>query len=185
MENLRIKDFKNVANKLNIETAALQAVCEVEAPGGGFYSNGTPKILFERHKFHKFTGGVYSNDFPEISNKKPGGYSVNEHKRLQRAVELNREAALKSASWGKFQLMGFNYKLCGFTSLQDFINAMYKSEEEHLKAFVNFIKNVGLIDELQRLDWKGFARGYNGKNYHINNYDVRMERAYKRLKKQC
>lgn len=183
MERLQIKDFKKVAEKLNIETAALQAVCEVESPGGGFYSTGAPKILFERHKFHLFTGGKYSKKFPEISNVRPGGYSRREHQRLQLAVQLNRTAALKSTSWGKFQLMGFNYKVCGFTSLQSFINAMFKSEEEHLKAFVNFIKNTGLIDELQRLDWKGFARGYNGRNYHINKYDIKMEQAYLRLKK--
>ena len=47
------------------------------------------------------------------------------------AAHLNRIAALKSASWGKFQLMGFNYKLCGFNSLQAFVNAMYKNEEEN------------------------------------------------------
>lgn len=184
MKALTENDFKQAAISLEVETAIIKAVCEVEAPMGGFFNNGAPTILFERHKFHQFTGGVYSNNHPTISNPRAGGYigGIREHYRLQIAVDLNRDAALKSASWGKFQIMGFNYKLCGFVTLQSFVNAMYKSEKEQLKAFVNFIKSVGLNDELQRKDWKGFARGYNGRAYYKNAYDKKLKRAYITIK---
>ncbi|MCT4698479.1 N-acetylmuramidase family protein [Tenacibaculum haliotis] len=184
MKKINETDFKEAANALNVEIAIIKAVCEVEAPFGGFFSNGQPTILFERHKFHQFTGGVYSNHYPTISNPRAGGYigGRREHFRLQKAEALSRDAALKSASWGKFQLMGFNYKLCGFKTLQDFINAMYKGEKEQLRAFVNFIKSVGLNDELQRKDWKGFARGYNGRAYYKNAYDKKLKRAYITIK---
>lgn len=179
-------DFSEVARLLGVEVAAIKAVCEVEAPRGGFHSDGQPRILFERHKFHQFTGGIYSKKHPEISNPRAGGYKggKEEHLRLQMACKLNRTAALKSASWGKFQIMGFNYRLCGFSNLQSFINAMYKSEREQLEAFSKFIQSVGLKDELQRKDWKGFARGYNGRAYYKNKYDLKMEKAYLKYKKQ-
>jgi hypothetical protein len=183
-KRLNIQDFTEAASELGVETEVIIAVCEVEAPMGGFFTDGQPTILFERHKFHQFTSGIYSGKHADISNPRPGGYigGIREHFRLQKAAELNREAALKSASWGKFQLMGFNYKLCGFSRLQYFINAMYSSEKLQLKAFVKFIKSVGLSDELQRKDWKGFARGYNGRAYYKNAYDRKIEKAYIRLK---
>ncbi|CAL2079131.1 Peptidoglycan-binding protein [Tenacibaculum dicentrarchi] len=196
MRKINEKDFKEAAKTLGVEVAIIKAVCEVEAPMGGFLQTGEPVILFERHKFHQFTDGIFSEKHPTISNPRAGGYisGRREHFRLQEAEKLNREAALKSASWGKFQIMGFNYKLCGFSNIQTFINAMYNSEKAQLKAFVNFIKSVGLSDELRRKDWKGFARGYNGRAYYKNAYDKKLKRAYinqiqksydKKLSNQC
>lgn len=184
MKTLTSRDYALMAGKLDIETAILKAVCEVEAPRGGFFGDGSPTILFERHKFHQFTNGIYTKSHPDISNPRPGGYKggTAEHDRLKRAVELNRTAALKSASWGKFQIMGFNYKLAGFKTLQRFINAMFRDEKSQLEAFAKFVHNVGLVDELQRKDWRGFARGYNGRYYYKNNYHAKLENAYKRIK---
>ncbi len=184
--SLKEADFKDAARQLGVSVAVIKAVCEVEAPRGGFLRYGEPTILFERHKFHQFTEGVYSKKHPQISNPRPGGYLGygQEHLRLQEAVELDRESALKSASWGRFQIMGFNYKLCGFKTLQKFINAMYRSEKDQLNAFVKFIQSVKLQDELQELDWSGFARAYNGKNYWKHNYDERLEKAYFKYKNE-
>lgn len=183
MKTLTEQDYIDAAKELNCEVAAIKAVSEVESRDGGFQADGKPKILFERHKFHQFTGGKYSKDHPDISNERAGGYSNNEHLRLEKAAKLDRNNALKSASWGKFQIMGFNFNLVGFSTLQDFINAMYKSESEQLKAFVKFIKANKLDDELREKRWADFARIYNGRNYHINNYDVKMANAYKKFSK--
>lgn len=183
MKTLTEQDYINAANELGCEVATIKAVSEVEAPKGGFQEDGRPTILFERHKFHEFTKGKYSKEFPDISNQRPGGYTKEEHARLDKAAKLDRNAALKSASWGKFQIMGFNHNLAGFSVLQDFINAMYKSEGEQLKAFVKFIKANKLDDELRDKRWSDFARIYNGRNYHINAYDKKMEAAYKKYSK--
>ncbi|WP_137905489.1 N-acetylmuramidase family protein [Chryseobacterium sp. 2VB] len=184
MKTLTEQDYINAAKELGCEVAAIKTVSEVEAPKGGFQADGRPTILFERHKFHEFTKGKYSKEFPDISNERPGGYTKeNEHARLDKAAKLNRTAALKSASWGKFQIMGFNHSLVGFPVLQDFINAMYKSEGEQLKAFVKFIKANKLDDELRDKRWSDFARIYNGRNYHINAYDEKMAAAYKKYSK--
>jgi len=55
---------------------------------------------------------------------------------------------------------------------------MVAGEPEQLDAFVQFVKNAGLDDELRRLDWAGFARGYNGPAYKANHYDEKLAAAY-------
>lgn len=180
MKVLQECDFVTAANLLNCEVAAIKAVAEVESSGGGFLKDGQPKILFERHYFHRLTNGKYTKDHPDISNTKTGGYTSNEHARLAKAAKLDRDAALQSASWGKFQIMGSHWKALGYESIQGFINAMYASETEHLMAFVKFVKVNGLQDELQRKDWANFARGYNGSAYAKNKYDIKIANAYKK-----
>ena len=183
MKTLQESDYIDASNLLNCEVAAIKAVAEVESSGGGFQADGKPKILFERHYFHRLTKGKYSATNPDISNKNTGGYTSNEHARLEQAAKLDRNAALQSASWGKFQIMGENWKALGYESLQEFINDMYESEAKQLLAFVRFVKVNNLDDELRRKDWAGFARGYNGSNYAINKYDKKMANAYLKFSK--
>ena len=177
-------DFIAAAKDLNCEVAAIKAVAKVESRGDGFIGD-EPKILFERHHFHKLTNGKFDKVAPDLSNERPGGYGFEkyQHARLERADKLDRNAALQSASWGKFQIMGSNWKYLGYSSLQEFINAMFSSEKGHLNAFVRFVKANNLADELRRKDWAGFARGYNGRNYYINEYDKKMAIAYKEFLK--
>lgn len=177
------KDYQQAADLLGVELATIKAVAEVESRGSGFLKSGEPVILFEGHIFHRLTQGKYST--PENANVSHRSwtrkyYSENQHKRLQKAVELNREAALQSASWGKFQIMGFNYEVCGFENIQQFINAMYKGEKEHLMAFVSFIKNNRMGKYLKEKDWAGFARRYNGAGYKANRYDTKLKAAYEK-----
>ena len=174
--------FQKAAEDLNVETAAIKAVSTVESRHSGFLDSGEPKILFEAHWFSRFTDNRFDNSHPSISSPTwdrslyEGGQE--EHERLQKAVELDREAALKSASWGKFQIMGFHWSTCGYENLQDFINAMYESEEAHLEAFVGFIKNENLAEPLRDNRWSDFARRYNGPSFRQNNYAKRMREKY-------
>ena len=184
MKTLQECDYITAANLLGCEVAAVKAVAEVESSGGGFLANGKPKILFERHYFYRLTNGKYSAQNPDISNRSSGGYTSNEYARLDKASALDRNAALQSASWGKFQIMGENWKALGYTTLQEFINAMFANETEHLMAFVKFVKVNKLDDELRRKDWAGFARGYNGSGYAKNKYDQKMKTAYEKFSKK-
>lgn len=177
--------FAAAAELLGCEVAAIKAVCEVEAPKGGFLDDDRVRILFERHKFHRFTGGIFSAEHSDISNKAPGGYGpegAHQWARFSKAFALDPKAAMKSCSWGKFQIMGFNFASAGFDSLDTFVEAMKVSEDEQLKAFVAIVKSFALTDELQRHDWAGFARGYNGENYKINRYDTKLAAAYAKHK---
>lgn len=174
------KDFVAAAATLNCSVAAIKAVCEVEAPRGGFLPSDEIAILFERHQFSKRTGRKFDISHPLISNPKAGGYKGGqaEHTRLAEAVALDRNAALESTSWGKFQIMGFNYAPAGFADLQSFINAMSQGEPEHLTAFVAFIQHEGMAVFLRNAKWADFARRYNGANYAINSYDVKLAAAH-------
>lgn len=177
-------DFQRAAATLGVDVASIKAVTEVEAPRGGFYADGSPTILFERHIFSRETGGRYDRTHPAISNRSPGGYGASsaQHGRLTQAVALDRTAALRSASWGKFQIMGFNHTAAGFPTVQAFVNAMYQSEGAQLDAFVNFIRsNPGMHNALRQKNWATFARLYNGPNYAINDYDTKLAAAYKRF----
>lgn len=183
MKQLTEPDFVRAAAALSCEVAAVKAVCEVEAPKGGFLPDGRPTILFERHQFSKRTGGKFDAAHPDISNRKPGGYvgGSAEHGRLERAASLDRDAALKSASWGRFQAMGFNSAACGHATLQSFINAMYDSEGAQLDAFVAFmLASPGLTKAIQSKDWTTLARLYNGANFAINSYHDRLRAAYRK-----
>ena len=183
MKKLTEQDFKDAARSLNCEVAVIKAVAEVESAGNGFLSSGEPVILFEGHKFWKYTRGRFdSSENANISHYKwtRDFYNEDQHKRLRKAIALDRDSALKSASWGKFQIMGFNYKSCGFKTLQEFVNAMYKSEAEHLHAFLNFVKSNDLDKYLRSKNWSSFARGYNGRDYAVNKYDIKLQEAYQK-----
>ncbi len=173
-------DFKEAARLLNCEVAAIKAVAEVESRGGGFLPTGEPTILFERHIFSRRTAQKFDKAHPKISNPKAGGYGKvsEQHTRLAMAASLNRSAALESASWGMFQIMGFNAFLCGFNTLQAFINAMFQSERAQLLAFIEYIRQTHLSDELREHRWADFARKYNGPDFQINNYDVKLKKAF-------
>ena len=181
--HLTDEDYEKAAAELGCEVAAIQAVADVESAGNGFLDDDQPKILFEAHHFSRLTGHQYDTSHSSISsrywNRSLYKGDKKEHDRLAEAAALNREAALQSASWGKFQVMGFNYASCGYGTLQGFINDMYESESGHLRAFVGFIKmNNNLLVALRARDWAKFALGYNGTGYAVNKYDQKMLSAY-------
>lgn len=182
-------DFKSAAESLNCDIEAIKAFAKVESRGSGFLPDGRPVILFERHIFNRLLKekGVYCND-TSICSPKSGGYlgGAREHDRLDKAIAVDRESALQSASWGMFQCMGFNWKVCGYPSLRDFINAANRSEKDHLDMFVGFIKsNNKLLTAVRNKDWPTAARIYNGPAYKKNNYDVKLAQAYsKELEKR-
>lgn len=111
--------WNKLATSLGIEVPVLKAVAYVESSGSGFLpSSSKPKVLFEGHVFHRLTGGIYDDEYPNLSyrkwsREKYSGSLAGEWRRLEAACQLNRPAALQSASWGMFQIMGFNYAYCG------------------------------------------------------------------------
>lgn len=185
-----------VANDYGIEPAALLAVKLVETgDNNGFLDSGEPQILFEGHVFYKYYKNtvpastlsskmkVYPNIlYPKWDKSKYYG-GIKEHSRLQQATKINREFALMSTSWGLFQIMGFNWKLCGCESLQEFINMNYKDLDSQVKLGVEFLINSKLVDKLKDLDWAGFAKKYNGPSYAKNAYDQKLQNAYNNFKR--
>lgn len=179
---------------LMCEVAALQAIAQVEAgPLGAFNDDGTPVILFERHKFDKLTHGLFrgtalegnaDSAWSSISEPTSGGYGPPsaQHRKLDLAALRDRNAALQSCSWGLFQILGENWQSAGFDSLQAFVNAMIRDVDGHLRALVMFIRNDRrLLTALRSRDWAAFAFAYNGPQFKKNSYDAKMAAAYKKL----
>ena len=175
-------DFARAAAALGCVPAAVRAVVEVESKGG-FLPDGRVRILFERHKFSAFTGRAFDADHPAVSARQPGGYLGNarEYDRLDEALGLDRQAALKSASWGAFQIMGFNHAAAGFADVESFVAAMASGHAAQLDAFVAFVRSAGLATALAAQDWPAFARGYNGPAYTRFAYDTKIAEAYARF----
>ena len=178
------------AKALGIEVAALGAVIEVECKGSGFNADGTPVILFERHVMRQrliankrdIDLSLISVERPDLCSKATGAYGLYsaQHGRLNAAAQYHRDSALESASWGIGQVMGYHWKALGYPSLQAFINAMYKDEASQLDAMCRYIQVNNLVNALKNKDWKAFARGYNGKAYAKNSYDIKLANAYKK-----
>lgn len=180
-------DFQKAAATLGVEVAVIKAVASVETKGSAWETPGVPRILYERHimaRLLKAKGKDIKGMPTDLVNETPGGYGKysEQHGKLDRAVKIDRDCALQSCSWGMFQLMGFNYKLCGYASIQDFINAMYNSESDQLSAFVGFIKNNPKLNQAMKVkDWPAVAKLYNGADYKINAYDTKLAEAYKQF----
>lgn len=179
---LQPSDINAVAASLGCESAAIKAVVTVEAGGKGFLPDTRPKILFEAQQFSKLTGGKYNASHPDISsatwNRSLYRNSTGEYERLHQAIALNRAAALQAASWGLFQVMGMNFKVCGFKDVEAYVEAMCQTEGDHLKAFAAFVKANKLDSALRDRRWADFAKGYNGPGYARNQYDTKLADAY-------
>lgn len=172
-------DIPRVASRLGVGEDELHAVMDVEAAGSGFDAQGRPKMLFEPHIFWRELGPGQARDAAAAqglayASWRPGAYPADSYPRLVNAMRLNARAALRSASWGRGQVMGFNHSLAGYDSAEEMVAAFMEDEETHLDAMASFILAAGLDDELRRHDWAGFARGYNGAGYARNGYHTRL-----------
>ena len=176
-------DYLLAAQALGCELAAIKAVADVEASGGGFLADGRPKILFEAHLFSRFTKRRFDATHPAISsavwNQKLYKRGAAEYGRLAQAITLDRRMALQAASWGKFQILGMHFTRCGHPTVDAFVAAMCTSERRHLEAFVRFIRaDAKMLAALVERRWDAFAFRYNGAGYKANRYDEKMAAAY-------
>jgi hypothetical protein len=185
-------DFARAAKELNVEVAAIRAVAEVEAAGAGFLPDGRPAVLYEAHIFHKHSNGAHANakdrrgvklSSPKWNRSLYGATGAAQHNRYEDARKLDPDAANQACSWGTFQILGQNYKECGFDRSQAFIDAMWNGgASAHIDAFVKFIKTKKLDGALRAKNWAAFARRYNGPGYAQNAYDKKMASAYAKWK---
>ena len=186
--------IQTIADDADLDPATIKAVIKVESRGSGFYDDRRPVILFEGHIFWRELKKVGMNPkslqrgnedivYRKWVRKHYKGTARGEFDRLKRAQAIHPEAALRSASWGMFQIMGFNHKASGFDNVQSYIDAMYASEYEHIQAFINFLKAENIYRYLKAKDWANFARRYNGPAYKKNGYDWKLQVAFDKSSK--
>jgi len=177
-------DIANAANTLACEPAAVRAVCAVETNGGGFLADGRPKILFEAKTFHRLTGGQYDSINANISSaiwdrSLYGAGGAHQYERLSAAMALDESAALQSASWGMFQIMGANFAQCGYASVTSMVEDMVSGAANQLAAFVAFVMaDTRMLQAIRGKDWIRLAELYNGPGYADNHYATKLASAY-------
>lgn len=176
-----------VAAEYGVPAEHVGAICDVEASGRGFdVFTRLPIIRFEPHIFRKLTAGRYDKVAPEVSHAyKARPCPVAQSDRwgqLITAVRLDPESALQSASWGLFQVMGFNHRLCGYENVFTFTQALAAGEKWQLFAAMKFIRAKGILDALKFGRWEEVERVYNGDGYAGNPYDKKLAAAAARRK---
>lgn len=166
-------DYQEAADTLkeqgfNVQIPVIKAIVQVESSGSGFLNDGKAKILFEGHKFWHWLKeeGIDPKEYlfgnEDILYEKwtrehyLGGEK--EYDRLYRAMVINQKAAIYSASWGKFQILGENLKhniksrllsqqntdtvshpKLYYKDVMDFYKKQGESEYYHLLDFLAFI----------------------------------------------
>lgn len=177
-------DFGRLGRLLQVGEDELRAVVEVECAGSGFDARGRPKMLFEPHVFWRELGEAKRRlaetqglAYPRWGSRP---YPADSYPRLALAMKVDRPAALRSASWGLGQVMGFNHRAAGYASAEEMVAAFCDDEERHLEAMVRFMQSENLDDDLRRHDWSGFARGYNGAGYAKHGYHTKLAAAFAR-----
>lgn len=188
------QDLQDFADQYELELATVKAVNEVESSGKGFLLDGRPRILFEGHVFWRqlkkkgidpksLVSDKTQNILYEKWTKRHYEGGKQEYDRLEKAAGLSdddrvHDAAYEAASYGSFQIMGFHWKLLGYSSVDAYVSHQYTHEKAHLAAFGIFCKINHLMKHLKNKNWAAFAKGYNGPGYQQNKYDKKLEKAY-------
>ncbi|PKN95201.1 MAG: hypothetical protein CVU44_00540 [Chloroflexi bacterium HGW-Chloroflexi-6] len=174
---------------LGIEPSVAVATLAVESGGQAFGPDGRMLIRFENHVFYNQWGKnnqakfaqhfTYNSGQPWTGHKwRPAaneawrptaladfhGSQSREWEVFHFSASLNDTAAKMSISMGAPQIMGFNFSLIGFASVQDMFNAFSAGERDQIIGFFDFIQYVSpnAVKALQARDFKTFATYYNG-----------------------
>lgn len=172
--------FAEVAAKIGCDLAAIRAVFKVEAAGKFFNSDGSLVRRFEPHHFpqrHWATIGFN----PKSVKPWKASLRLSTSKRramFKKAFEIDRESAMRAASWGAPQIMGFNYLWCGYGSATALVES-FKDADEQVRAFGDFVISKKLDSAIRSHDWLTFATGYNGSG-QARAYAAKIESAYRK-----
>lgn len=192
------------ARGLEVQPSLLQAIIKTEARASGFQTGWfgkvkyeEPIILYECHVAYRVAvaklGAQEANRLyrlhPDIINPytfasksnpyKYGKYSE-QHAKLQKAVRLlGRTIALQACSWGIGQVLGENWEMCGYSSINELVNDAYGSEMTQLDMMCRYLKNKkGMLGAMRNSDYDNIAFLYNGKNYAQNDYHNKIRKAH-------
>lgn len=183
------EDYAIQSARLDVAEIWISVVFAVESRNGGFNTDGTVKILLERHKvYHTAKAAGFEMKLlatrlgMELMHDKPGGYKggIAEWWRLREVViafaeqcgdfDKALELALQNISMGRPQIMGFNYRLAGYDTARLMMEDFACDEDNHLEAFCTFNERTGLVAHLRAASTarnpyehvKQYALGYNG-----------------------
>jgi hypothetical protein len=189
--------LKNFARILRVDIKILKAIFAVESGGESHGKDGRPIIRFENHIFNNLLNnpGDYSKYFRHGTPSTSGhqfnddgtwkdfhGNQELEWKALNLARTIDNEIALRSASYGIGQIMGFNYEKLGYGSAQEMLDAFSETGEHgienQLYGFFSFINNNPvLLQAIKEMNWNTIASIYNGPG-NVPTYSLLLRNTY-------
>jgi hypothetical protein len=180
-------DLPKLGALIGVGEDELHAFMEVEASGSGFDRAGRPKMLFEPHIFYRHLLGNELDRAVErgLAYRKWGEkkYPKDSYDRLIKAMQINPEMALRSASWGLSQILGMHHLTVDYPSAEAMVRSFMDDEENQLRATIELLISMGIDDDLRAHRWQVVARVWNGPGYARNGYDVKLEAAFQKWKK--
>lgn len=177
------------AKAADLPPAALLAVAEVESEGRAFAivdGEARPLILYEFHVFDRNLPAPLRAEARAtgLAAARWGALSYPRTQRarwrlLERASRINAQAAHAAVSWGVGQVLGENAAWLGYGKPTDLAAEAMRGIDGQIGLMLRFIEKRGLADEIERRDWRGVARLYNGPG-QVDDYSARFARAYAR-----
>ena len=96
---------------------------------------------------------------------------------LERAMKIDRLAALESTSWGIGQVMGGHWKWLGYPDVDALVAEARSGAAGQLRLMLYYIEKAGLASALIEHSWSRFALGYNGPGAIRKGYDRKLAAA--------
>ena len=190
-------DYKWASEFLGVTPNILKTLVHVEtgSKSSGFFEKGKPYILFEGHHMYRqlreHKGLRFADQqaelyprivYPNYSSRYYGS-SRSEWAKFEQARKLDEKSAIASASWGMFQILGSNYKLCWCRTIEEFYKKMCSSQIAQFVLGLAFLRSMELDEPLGKKDWKRVARIYNGPQNAII-YEDKLRAAYDKIEKE-
>jgi hypothetical protein len=154
---------------LGVDPLVAKAVMKVESGGRSEAAEaaGRMTIRFEPHVFYRYAKVAIL--LPGMSNVSDGrsrrGGQDDEYDALAKALAIDARGAYESISMGLFQIMGFNFKVCGYSSAAEMFEALSTSVGSQYASFGRFMVGYaggGLLQAMRAKDWPTFGKLYNG-----------------------
>lgn len=169
--------YQRAAKDLDFTPAQVRAFSIVESDEKPFTPSGAPLPRLEVHHWKKHrVADRASMAFDKATNAK----NLDERwSQFQRMRAVNENAAILSHSFGLFQIVGFNFRLCQCADPVTFLNEMMTVEGQ-FKMFKRFmLSNPALLAAVRRNRPEDVGFHYNGPQYKRNKYDVKWAAAAK------
>lgn len=198
---LTTADYIAAAKELGCGPWMIHALALKETRGDAFLPDGRTRILYERHWFYKLMADKALRDRLAVSERDICNSAMKSSKNtdpkdryvggaaeygfLDRARKYDDTAALSAASYGQFQVMGFNAVRIGYDSVQEFERLMQQDVFQHLMALVRFIKATpAALKGIRSENLQMLAEAYNGAAYAKNNYDKDLAKYIAQVRSQ-
>jgi hypothetical protein len=167
-----------VARKAGIPERVLAALQYVESRGSA------KAVRFEPHLFHRKRPDLAAQ-IPYTKSKRGYSTTASETNRaaLLHAISVDAETAIRSTSFGKYQVLGA-YLLAAYGGDPEKAYAAFEADPlgaSNLMVAAWFKDNPKAREAANAdpVDWTLLARCYNGPKYYVHKYDERLEAAYK------